>query len=99
MVRLLQKLLEEGLMDGQGLLKELIYEESYGDVLVTKESVRAVQLAKGAIAAGIEILADSYGIRFRTFRKWCWREDSVIIWIRRRLWLSGCFRKNWQIAR
>lgn len=101
MVRLLQKLLEEGLMDGQGLLKEPYFTKGVriGDVLVTKESVRAVQLAKGAIAAGIEILADSYGIRFRTFRKWCWREDSVIIWIRRRLWLSGCFRKNWQIAR
>ncbi len=65
MVRLLQKLLEEGLMDRQGLLKEPYFTEGIriGDVLVTKESVRAVQLAKGAIAAGIEILAESYGIR------------------------------------
>lgn len=65
MVRLLQKLLEEGLMDRQGLLKEPYFTRGVriGDVLVTKESVRAVQLAKGAIAAGIEILTESYGIR------------------------------------
>lgn len=71
MVRLLQKLLEEGLMDGQGLLKEPYFTKGVriGDVLVTKESVRAVQLAKGAIAAGIEILADSYGIRFSDISK------------------------------
>lgn len=64
MVRLLQKLLEEGLMDRQGLLQEPYFTKGVriGDVLVTKESVRAVQLAKGAIAAGIEILTESYGI-------------------------------------
>lgn len=64
MVRLLQKLLEEGLMDSRGLLKEPYFTKGVriGDVLVTKESVRAIQLAKGAIAAGIEILADTYGI-------------------------------------
>ena len=66
-----QLLLEEGLMDGQGLLKEPYFTKGVriGDVLVTKESVRAVQLAKGAIAAGIEILADSYGIRFSDISK------------------------------
>ena len=58
-------------MDGQGLLKEPYFTKGVriGDVLVTKESVRAVQLAKGAIAAGIEILADSYGIRFSDISK------------------------------
>ena len=66
-----QLLLEEGLMDGQGLLKEPYFTKGVriGDVLVTKESVRAVQLAKGAIAAGIEILADSYGISFSDISK------------------------------
>ena len=53
-------------------------------MLVTKESVRAVQLAKEAIAAGIEILADSYGIRFSDISKVVLAEDSVV-WIRRRL--------------
>ena len=64
MVRLLRKLLQEGFMDRQGLLKEPYFTEGVriGDVLVTQESVRAVQLAKGAIAAGIEILTDAFGI-------------------------------------
>ncbi len=71
MVRLLQKLLEEGLMDRQGLLKEPYFTQGVriGDVLVTKESVRAVQLAKGAIAAGIEILTESYGIELSDISK------------------------------
>lgn len=71
MVRLLQKLLEEGLMDRQGLLREPYFTKGVriGDVLVTKESVRAVQLAKGAIAAGIEILTESYGITLSEISK------------------------------
>lgn len=71
MVRLLQKLLEEGLMDRQGLLQEPYFTKGVriGDVLVTKESVRAVQLAKGAIAAGIEILTESYGISLSDISK------------------------------
>lgn len=71
MVRLLQKLLEEGLMDKQGLLQEPYFTEGVriGDVLVTQESVRAVQLAKGAIAAGIEILTERYGIRLGDISK------------------------------
>ena len=36
---------------------------------MTKESVRAIQLAKGAIAAGIEILTESYGIRLAEISK------------------------------
>lgn len=65
MIRLLQKLLEEKLMDGQGLLQEPYFTDGVriGDVCVTQESVRAVQLAKAAIAAGIEILTEAYGIR------------------------------------
>ena len=71
MVRLLQKLLEEGLMDRQGLLQDPYFTKGVriGDVLVTKESVRAVQLAKGAIAAGIEILTESYGISLSDISK------------------------------
>lgn len=64
MVRLLATLLEEGLMDAGGLLQEPYFTKGVriGDVMVTKESVRAIQLAKGAIAAGIEILTRHYGI-------------------------------------
>lgn len=65
MIRLLQKLLEEKLMDRQGLLQEPYFTDGVriGDVCVTQEAVRAVQLAKAAIAAGIDILTAAYGIR------------------------------------
>lgn len=65
MIRLLQKLLEEHLMDRQGLLREPYFTDGVriGDVCVTQESIRAVQLAKAAIAAGIDILTEAYGIR------------------------------------
>lgn len=64
MVRLLATLLEEELMDPQGMLKEPYFTEGVriGDVRVTQDSVRAIQLAKGAIAAGIEILRRRFGI-------------------------------------
>ncbi len=64
MVRLLATLLEEGLLDARGLLKEPYFTEGVriGDVCVTQDSVRAIQLAKGAIAAGIEILRRRFGI-------------------------------------
>lgn len=66
MVRLLTTLLDEGLLDAQGLLKEPYFTEGVriGDVRMTQDSVRAVQLAKGAIAAGVEILRRRFGITF-----------------------------------
>lgn len=66
MVRLLEKLLQEGIMDETGLLADPYFDTGVrvGDVCVTQESIRAVQLAKGAIRAGMEILAKEYGITF-----------------------------------
>lgn len=63
MIRLLEKLLQEGLMDETGLLADPYFDHGVrvGDVCVTQQSIRAVQLAKGAIRAGIEILAREYG--------------------------------------
>ena len=92
MVRLLRKLLQEGFMDRQGLLKEPYFTEGVriGDVLVTQESVRAVQLAKGAIAAGIEILTDAFGIGLADI-------DRVVlatIWILRQQRISDCCPGN-----
>lgn len=65
MVSLLAALLREGLLDETGLLAEPYFESGVraGNVLITQETVRAVQLAKAAVAAGIEILLDRYGIR------------------------------------
>lgn len=66
MIRLLEKLLQEGIMDETGLLADPYFDTGVrvGDVCVTQASIRAVQLAKGAIRAGIEILAKEYGIVF-----------------------------------
>ena len=64
MIRLLATLLDEEIMDETGLLADPYFETGVriGDVCVTQESIRAVQLAKGAIRAGIEILVREYGI-------------------------------------
>lgn len=64
MISRLAALRREGLLDETGLLAESCFEDGVrvGNVHVTQESVRAVQLAKGAIAAGIEILLEKYGI-------------------------------------
>ena len=65
MVSLLARLLEENVMDATGLLAPEYFDKGIriGNVLVTQGAVRSIQLAKAAIAAGIEILLEKYGIR------------------------------------
>lgn len=64
MVSRLAALRRAGLLDETGLLAEKYFGDGVrvGNVLVTQEAVRALQLAKAAIAAGIETLLDRYGI-------------------------------------
>ncbi len=64
MVHLLAELRREKLLDETGLLAEPYFDKGIriGNVCVTKEAVRSVQLAKAAIAAGIDILMKKYGI-------------------------------------
>ncbi len=64
MVSLLARLRQEGILDETGLLAEAFFEKGIriGNVLVTQEAVRSIQLAKAAIAAGIEILLNCYGV-------------------------------------
>ncbi len=64
MVKLLAVLRRENILDETGLLAEPYFDRGVriGNVCVTREAVRSVQLAKAAIAAGIEILLDRYGI-------------------------------------
>ncbi len=66
MIRLLATLMDEGIMDETGLLEDPYFETGVriADVQVTQESIRAIQLAKGAIRAGIEILVREYGITY-----------------------------------
>lgn len=63
MISLLARLRQEGILDETGLLAEPYFTRGIriGNVTVTQEAVRSVQLAKGAIAAGIEILLNKYG--------------------------------------
>ncbi len=64
MVHLTTQLLERGIVDETGLLQEPYFETgvTIGAVKVTQEAIRALQLAKAAIAAGVEILLRQYGI-------------------------------------
>lgn len=64
MIRLLSKLRRKGIVDETGLLSDPYFEKGVriGDVCVTQDAIRAIQLAKGAIAAGVEILLKEYGI-------------------------------------
>lgn len=64
MVSLLATLRREGILDETGLLCDPYFETgvTVGNVKVTKEAVRSVQVAKGAIAAGIEILMAHLGV-------------------------------------
>ena len=64
MISILAALKREGCMDATGLLAEEFFEKGVrvGNVRVTQEAVRAVQLAKAAAAAGIEVLLEKYGV-------------------------------------
>lgn len=66
MVKLLAELKRRGIMDGTGLLEDKYFDEGIliGNVRITRESIRAVQLAKAAIATGIDILLREYGIMY-----------------------------------
>lgn len=63
MISLLARLRKEGILDETGLLTEPYFTRGIriGNVTVTQDAVRNVQLAKGAIAAGIQILLKKFG--------------------------------------
>lgn len=63
LIRIAAGLLDEGLMDAHGLLREPYFTKGItrAGAHVTQESIRELQKAKAAIAAGIELLLDQYG--------------------------------------
>ncbi len=63
LIRIAGGLLDEGLMDAHGLLKGPYFTEGItrAGAHVTQESIRELQKAKAAIAAGIELLLEKYG--------------------------------------
>lgn len=64
MIRFLAVLRRNGILDETGLLAEPYFDRGIriGNVRITREAVRSVQLAKAAVAAGIKILLEKYGI-------------------------------------
>lgn len=64
LVKAVAELLDKGILDETGLLAEPYFKEgvTVAGVQITQEHVRNLQTAKAAIKAGIEILAEAYGI-------------------------------------
>lgn len=64
LVKAVALLLERGIVDATGLLAEPYFTEgvTIGGVHITQEHVRNLQTAKAAIAAGIVMLVEEYGI-------------------------------------
>lgn len=63
-VNLIATLLEEGILDETGLLVDPYFENGIivGNTLVSQQDIRGIQMAKGAIAAGIQVLIKQYGL-------------------------------------
>lgn len=63
MVRFLAIMKRRKLLDETGTIADRYFDSGVriGDVWVTQQDVRTVQLAKAAVAAGVEILMDEYG--------------------------------------
>ncbi len=64
MVHLAAELRRKGILDETGLMADEYFEEGIriGDALITQRSIRELQLAKAAIAAGIRILVKEHGL-------------------------------------
>ena len=93
MIAVTGELLEAGLVDGTGLLAEPWFSEGADwepkgqpgrRVHITQEDIRAVQMAKAAVFAGIQMLVRRYGIDM---------EDIA------RVWLAGGFGYFLDVAR
>lgn len=65
LMHLTAKLLEEGLLDASGLLKDPYFEEGIdvGGVHITQQYIRQLQMAKSAINTGIHVLCKKYGLQ------------------------------------
>jgi uncharacterized 2Fe-2S/4Fe-4S cluster protein (DUF4445 family) len=64
LLRVLHEMLDAGVMDENGTLCEAYFDSGYpvGEVVISQDLIRDLQMAKAAIRAGIEILIREYGI-------------------------------------
>ncbi len=63
-ISLTATLLEEGILDETGLLADPYFDNGIlvGNTLVSQQDIRGIQMAKGAIAAGIQVLIKRFGL-------------------------------------
>lgn len=64
-IEVVSELLGHNIMDKSGLLTDKYFKDGYtvrGRVRIMQEDIRELQMAKGAVRAGIEILIKKYGI-------------------------------------
>ncbi|MBR1931181.1 MAG: DUF4445 domain-containing protein [Lachnospiraceae bacterium] len=71
MVSILAKLRSADVVDETGLLQDSYFDRGVRieGVHVTQQAIRALQMAKGAVMAGVRILADQYGISFEEIQQ------------------------------
>ena len=69
LIDLIAALLETEIIDTSGYLENGIYHIEGTDVWLTQKDVREVQLAKAAIYAGIQLMAQHLGIRIEDIQK------------------------------
>lgn len=64
MIALLARLLREGKIDRTGLLRDDLFEEGWQEdgVRLTQRDIRALQVAKAAVCAGVELLMQRLGV-------------------------------------
>ena len=65
---LVSVLLETGAIQGSGRMPKRTYQIPGTAVTLTQKDVREVQLAKGAIRAGIELMAEQLGVQVEDIR-------------------------------
>lgn len=65
LMALTAKLLAEGILDSTGLLSEPYFEEGVliGNVRITQQYIRQLQMAKAAVCTGVHLLCKKYGIK------------------------------------
>ena len=72
-LEIVSELLDSGIIDSTGLLVDKYFDEGYHvttgknniPIMITQKDIREIQLAKGAIRAGIDILINRMGIEYK----------------------------------
>ena len=66
-IDIMARLLDMGIMDNTGLLKEKYLKKGYKineKITVTQQDIREIQTAKAAVRAGVECLINAYGVSY-----------------------------------